>query len=267
MLGGAARLLEHARPGVLCRSRRLRRIRRASPPPPRCLPTAVILGSRDLMTPVKGGKAVAASSGRTRQVPGAGHMLMSRAPRRGARRAARVRPAQRLGRTDRPILGTMTPALLALTAICRHAVARCSRWHLILGHQQSADRDSLAATKIGGTPQRQAANEACCRGLSLHRFRWRASRPRSRRKGSAATSAVAGGRAASAARRLVCLGSLPVSRLQPEGADPHRLRRGDRARALARLLGVEISLPLRPPGRTISTRLPPARRISPRAPP
>ena len=45
-------------------------------------PTCLILGERDLMTPLKGGRALAAliRAARTIVVPGAGHMLMSERP-------------------------------------------------------------------------------------------------------------------------------------------------------------------------------------------
>ena len=45
-------------------------------------PAIVIQGSRDLMTPAKGGKAVAAaiSGCRLTMIEGAGHMLMSERP-------------------------------------------------------------------------------------------------------------------------------------------------------------------------------------------
>ena len=46
------------------------------------VPTAVILGERDMMTPAKGGKALAAAITGARIVvlPGAGHMLMMERP-------------------------------------------------------------------------------------------------------------------------------------------------------------------------------------------
>jgi pimeloyl-ACP methyl ester carboxylesterase len=46
------------------------------------VPSTVILGSRDLMTPIKGGKAVAAAIAgcRLTVLDGAGHMLMSERP-------------------------------------------------------------------------------------------------------------------------------------------------------------------------------------------
>jgi pimeloyl-ACP methyl ester carboxylesterase len=84
MLGGAERLLESARPGVLfadlsaCNEYRDALTAAAKV----TVPAAVILGSRDLMTPAKGGKAVAAAmpAGRVTVLDGAGHMLMSERP-------------------------------------------------------------------------------------------------------------------------------------------------------------------------------------------
>jgi len=84
MLGGAERLLERARPGVLfadlsaCNDYRdgLAAAAKAG------VPAAVILGSRDLMTPAKAGRALAAAipSCRVTVIEGAGHMLMSERP-------------------------------------------------------------------------------------------------------------------------------------------------------------------------------------------
>ncbi len=84
MLGGGERLLEHARPGVLfadlsaCNAYQdaLGAAAKVT------VPSIVILGSRDLMTPAKSGKAVAAAirgCGVT-IIEGAGHMLMSERP-------------------------------------------------------------------------------------------------------------------------------------------------------------------------------------------
>ncbi len=84
MLGGAARLLENAPPGVLhadlaaCDA-----YRSAAEAAPRiACPTTLVLGERDLMTPLKGGKALAAliPDARTNVIPGAGHMLMIERP-------------------------------------------------------------------------------------------------------------------------------------------------------------------------------------------
>ena len=120
MHSGAQRVLEQCRPGVLfndlsaCNDYQDALAAAAKV----TVPATVILGSRDMMTPAKSGKALAAAlpAGRVRCSRRRPHDD-ERAARRVARRAARVRPAQRLGRMDRPILGPMTPALLALTAI------------------------------------------------------------------------------------------------------------------------------------------------------
>jgi pimeloyl-ACP methyl ester carboxylesterase len=84
MLGGAERLLEAAHPGVLfadlaaCNDYRDALAAAAKV----AVPSTVILGSRDLMTPIKGGKAVAAAIAgcRLTVLDGAGHMLMSERP-------------------------------------------------------------------------------------------------------------------------------------------------------------------------------------------
>jgi pimeloyl-ACP methyl ester carboxylesterase len=84
MLGGAERLLERARPGVLfadltaCNNYgdALAATGKVT------APTIVILGSRDVMTPAKSGKALAAaiSGSRITVLEGAGHLLMSERP-------------------------------------------------------------------------------------------------------------------------------------------------------------------------------------------
>jgi pimeloyl-ACP methyl ester carboxylesterase len=84
MLGGAERLLERARPGLLfndlsaCNDYRdgLTSAARVT------APTVLVLGERDLMTPAKAGKALAAAipAARTVVIEGAGHMLMSERP-------------------------------------------------------------------------------------------------------------------------------------------------------------------------------------------
>jgi pimeloyl-ACP methyl ester carboxylesterase len=120
MLGGAERLLERARPGVLfadlaaCNEYRDALAAAAKV----TVPAAVILGGRcDDASQERQGRrrrhAGRTRHGARRRRPHAD----DRAPRGGACRAARVRLAQRPERTNRPILGTMTPALLALTAI------------------------------------------------------------------------------------------------------------------------------------------------------
>jgi pimeloyl-ACP methyl ester carboxylesterase len=84
MLGGAERLLERARPGVIfadlsaCNGYQdaLAAAAKIS------VPSIVIQGSRDVMTPLKGGKAIAAAipGCRLAMIEGAGHMLMSERP-------------------------------------------------------------------------------------------------------------------------------------------------------------------------------------------
>jgi len=84
MLGGAERLLERAGSGVLfkdlaaCNEYRdgLSSAAKVS------VPATLILGERDLMTPAKAGKALAAGFARARVVilKGAGHLLMSERP-------------------------------------------------------------------------------------------------------------------------------------------------------------------------------------------
>jgi len=84
MLGGAERLLERARPGVLfadlsaCNDYRDGLAAAAKV----AVPSVVILGSRDLMTPAKSGRAIAAAipGSRLTVLEGAGHMLMSERP-------------------------------------------------------------------------------------------------------------------------------------------------------------------------------------------
>ena len=84
MLGGAERLLERARPGVLfadltaCKNYGSALAAAAKV----TAPTIVILGGGDVMTPAKGGKALAAaiSGSRVTVLEGAGHLLMSERP-------------------------------------------------------------------------------------------------------------------------------------------------------------------------------------------
>jgi len=84
MLGGAERLLERARPGVIfadlsaCNDYRDALAAAAKV----TVPSIVIQGSRDLMTPAKGGKAIAAAipGCRLTVLEGAGHMLMTERP-------------------------------------------------------------------------------------------------------------------------------------------------------------------------------------------
>jgi len=84
MLGAAGRLLERARPGVLfadlsaCNNYKggLEAAARIS------VPVTLVLGERDLMTPLKAGRALGAALPNARMVvlPGAGHMLMAEQP-------------------------------------------------------------------------------------------------------------------------------------------------------------------------------------------
>jgi pimeloyl-ACP methyl ester carboxylesterase len=84
MTGAANRLLERARPGVIhadlsaCNAYRngLETAGRVT------VPVTLVLGERDLMTPAKGGRALAAAfaNARTVVLPGAGHMLMAERP-------------------------------------------------------------------------------------------------------------------------------------------------------------------------------------------
>ncbi len=84
MLGGGERLLERARPGVIfadlsaCNDYRGALAAAAKV----AVPSIVIQGSRDLMTPARGGKAIAAAipGCRFAMIEGAGHMLMSERP-------------------------------------------------------------------------------------------------------------------------------------------------------------------------------------------
>lgn len=84
MLTGAQRVLENNRPGVLftdlsaCNAYQgaLAAAAKVS------VPTTLILGERDMMTPSKAGKALAAAipNARTILLPGAGHMMMNERP-------------------------------------------------------------------------------------------------------------------------------------------------------------------------------------------
>jgi len=84
MLGEVERLLERAHPGVLfadlsaCNDYQDALAAAAKV----AVPSRMILGSRDLMTPAKGGKAIAAviADCRLTVIEGAGHMLMSERP-------------------------------------------------------------------------------------------------------------------------------------------------------------------------------------------
>lgn len=84
MHGGAQRVLQHCAPDVLCSdlnacnsySGALSAAAKVA------VPTTVILGDRDMMTPAKAGKALAAAIPNAQVVvfPGAGHMLMMERP-------------------------------------------------------------------------------------------------------------------------------------------------------------------------------------------
>jgi pimeloyl-ACP methyl ester carboxylesterase len=84
MHGGAQRVLERCRPGVLfsdlsaCNAYRDALAAAAKI----TIPTTLILGERDMMTPSRGGKALAAALPNSRIVvlPGAGHMMMAERP-------------------------------------------------------------------------------------------------------------------------------------------------------------------------------------------
>src|SRR5215468_4240307 len=84
MHGGAQAVLRHCEPGVLfrdlsaCNSYGNALAAAASVK----VPTTLILGERDMMTPAKAGKALAAAipDARTVVVPGAGHMIMAERP-------------------------------------------------------------------------------------------------------------------------------------------------------------------------------------------
>jgi pimeloyl-ACP methyl ester carboxylesterase len=84
MHGGAQRVLQHCAPGVLfsdlsaCNSYEGSLAAAAKV----TVPTTVILGERDMMTPAKAGKTLASaiSHARTVVLPGAGHMMMAERP-------------------------------------------------------------------------------------------------------------------------------------------------------------------------------------------
>ena len=84
MHGGAQRVLEASRPGVLfadlaaCNAYQNALAAAAQVK----VPTTLILGERDMMTPAKAGKALAAAipHARTVVMPGAGHMMMAERP-------------------------------------------------------------------------------------------------------------------------------------------------------------------------------------------
>src|SRR5207253_5374312 len=84
MYSGAQRVLQQCRPGVLfsdlsaCNAYQNALAAAAEV----TVPTTIILGERDMMTPAKTGKALAAAvpNARTVVLPGAGHMMMAERP-------------------------------------------------------------------------------------------------------------------------------------------------------------------------------------------
>jgi pimeloyl-ACP methyl ester carboxylesterase len=84
MHSGAQRVLQQCRPGVLyndlsaCNAYQNALAAAATV----TVPTTVVLGERDMMTPAKAGKALAAAvpNAKTVVLPGAGHMMMSERP-------------------------------------------------------------------------------------------------------------------------------------------------------------------------------------------
>ena len=84
MLGGTERLLEKSAPGVLhsdlaaCNAY----VDGAASAAKITCPTLLILGERDMMSPLKAGRALAAqiAGSRTIVLPGAGHMMMIERP-------------------------------------------------------------------------------------------------------------------------------------------------------------------------------------------
>jgi pimeloyl-ACP methyl ester carboxylesterase len=84
MHSGAQRTLENCRPGVLfndlnaCNAYQGALAAAATV----SVPATLILGERDMMTPAKAGKALAAAiaNARTVMMPGAGHMMMTERP-------------------------------------------------------------------------------------------------------------------------------------------------------------------------------------------
>jgi pimeloyl-ACP methyl ester carboxylesterase len=82
MHSGAQRVLEQSRPGVLHSDLAACNAYQDAPAAKVAVPTTVILGERDMMTPAKAGKALAAAipNARTIVLPGAGHMMMAERP-------------------------------------------------------------------------------------------------------------------------------------------------------------------------------------------
>ncbi len=84
MLGTAVRLLERAAPGLLHTDLAACHAYQDGPAAAAKVtcPSILVLGERDVMTPLKAGRGLAAAIGRSRTVvlPGAGHMLMAECP-------------------------------------------------------------------------------------------------------------------------------------------------------------------------------------------
>ena len=84
MHGGAQRLLERCKDGVLFNDLAACNAYRNAPAAAATVkvPATLVLGERDMMTPAKAGKALAAAipHARTIVVPGAGHMIMAERP-------------------------------------------------------------------------------------------------------------------------------------------------------------------------------------------
>jgi pimeloyl-ACP methyl ester carboxylesterase len=84
MHGGAQRVLQHCAPGVLFSDLRACNAYQDAPAAAAKVtaPTTLILGEKDMMTPARAGKLLAAAipHARTIVLPGAGHMLMAERP-------------------------------------------------------------------------------------------------------------------------------------------------------------------------------------------
>lgn len=84
MLGGGVRVLETAKPGLLHTDLAASGEYKNAPAAAATInvPTTLVLGERDVMTPTKGGRALAAAipNAKTVVIPGAGHMLMTERP-------------------------------------------------------------------------------------------------------------------------------------------------------------------------------------------
>ncbi len=83
MMGKGARILETMKPGVLFADLSASNAYDASEAAAKIeIPVTIVLGERDLMTPAKNGKALAAliPNARTVVLPGAGHMMLAERP-------------------------------------------------------------------------------------------------------------------------------------------------------------------------------------------